>query len=108
MHDTDGEGTFLVPAPVGWEEARTVALALVGAAAVTDGYGTGTAHAVAVADLSRLVGMEFGLGEGALEALALGALLHDLGKLGVEGSILQKVGFEQRRYPTVLTGKPTL
>src|SRR5215210_9548758 len=61
MHDTEGQGTFRVPPPVGWEEARTVASALVGATAVTDGYGTGTAHAVAVADLSRLVGMEFGL-----------------------------------------------
>ena len=49
-------------------------------------------HAVAVADLSRLVGAEMGLGEGALEALALGGLLHDLGKLGVAGAILQKVG----------------
>jgi putative nucleotidyltransferase with HDIG domain len=49
-----------------------------------------TEHAHAVADLSRSVGMEFGLGEGALEALELGALLHDLGKLGVPAAILQK------------------
>ena len=87
----DAEGTFSVlPPPMGWEEARTVASALVLATTATDGYGT--AHAVAVADLSRLVGMEFGVGEDALEALALGALLHDLGKLCVPEAILQKVG----------------
>ena len=108
MHDTEGEGTFRVPPPVGWEEARTVASALVGATAVTDGYGTGTAHAVAVADLSRLVGMEFGLGEGALEALALGALLHDLGKLGVEGTILQKVGPLARWEKQIIKGHPDI
>src|SRR5215210_471803 len=105
MHDTEGEGTFRVPPPVGWEEARTVASALVVA---TDGYGTGTAHAVAVADLSRLVGMEFGLGEGALEALALGALLHDLGKLGVEGTILQKVGPLARWEVEIIKGHPDI
>jgi len=108
MPDTEGEGTFRVPPPVGWEEARTVASALVGATAVTDGYGTGTAHALAVADLSRLVGMEFGLGEGALEALALGALLHDLGKLGVEGTILQKVGPLARWEVEIIKGHPDI
>ena len=108
MHDTEGEGTFRVPPPVGWEEARTVASALVGATAVTDGYGTGTAHAVAVADLSRLVGMEFGLGGGTLEALALGALLHDLGKLGVEGTILQKVGPLARWEKQIIKGHPDI
>jgi putative nucleotidyltransferase with HDIG domain len=87
---TDAEGTFLVPPPAGWEEARTVAWALVEAATPADGYTID--HAVAVADLSRLVGTEMSLGGDALEALTLGGLLHDLGKLGVAGSILQKAG----------------
>ncbi len=51
---TDAEGTFLDPQPAGWEEARTVAWALVEAATPADGYTID--HAVAVADLSRLVG----------------------------------------------------
>ncbi len=33
-----------------------------------------------------------GLSEGALEALVLGALLHDVGKLGVPEAVLQKSG----------------
>jgi putative nucleotidyltransferase with HDIG domain len=84
------ECTFRVPPPPGGEEARTVAKALLVAATPSDGYVID--HAFAVADLSRLVGTEFGLREGALEALTLGALLHDLGKLGVARSILEKVG----------------
>ena len=84
------ECTFRGPPPAGWEEARPVASALVEATTATDGYGIH--HAFTVANLSRLVGMELGLGEGALEALALGTLLHDLGKLGVTQSILHKVG----------------
>jgi putative nucleotidyltransferase with HDIG domain len=84
------ECTFRVPPPPGGEEARTIAKALLLAATPTDGYVID--HAFAVADLSRLVGTEFRLREGALEALTLGALLHDLGKLGVARSILEKVG----------------
>ena len=88
---SDAEGiTLRIPPPAGGEEARTVAWALLEATTPADGYIVD--HAVAVADLSRLVGAEMGLGEGALEALALGGLLHDLGKLGVAGAILQKVG----------------
>jgi HD-GYP domain-containing protein (c-di-GMP phosphodiesterase class II) len=83
------ERTLRASPPAGWEEARAVAEALLEATTTTDGYGAD--HAVAVAGLSRLVGMEFGLAEGALEVLVLGALLHDLGKLGVPKAILQKV-----------------
>ena len=74
----------------GWEEAREVTSILVDAATPKDGY---TAeHAAEVARLSRLVGQELGLeGEG-LEWLVYGALLHDLGKLGVADAILEKPG----------------
>jgi putative nucleotidyltransferase with HDIG domain len=74
----------------GWEEARKVTSILVDAATPKDGY---TAeHAVEVARLSRLVGMELGLNAAELEALVQGALLHDLGKLGVADAILEKPG----------------
>ena len=87
---SDAEGiTLRLPPPAGGEEARTVAWALVEAATPADGYIVD--HAVAVADLSRLAGAEKGLGEGAVEALGLGGLLHDVGKLAVAGAILKKV-----------------
>jgi putative nucleotidyltransferase with HDIG domain len=74
----------------GWEEARKVTSILVDAATPKDGY---TAeHAVEVARLSRLVGMELGFNAAELEALVQGALLHDLGKLGVADAILEKPG----------------
>jgi hypothetical protein len=49
-------------------------------------------HAVEVARLSGLVGMDLGLEGEELEWLVHGALLHDLGKLGVADEILQKPG----------------
>ena len=49
-------------------------------------------HARAVSDLSRLIGAELGLGERALEALTLGAFLHDVGKCGVPEAVLLKPG----------------
>jgi HD-GYP domain-containing protein (c-di-GMP phosphodiesterase class II) len=76
--------------PSGWEEARKVTSILVDAATPKDGY---TAeHAVEVARLSRLIGMDLGLSEEELEWLVHGALLHDLGKLGVAEQILEKPG----------------
>ena len=102
----DTEGTFCVPPPAGGEEARTVARALAVAATATDGYVID--HAFAVADLSRLIGTEFGLCEGALEALTLGALLHDLGKLGVAQSVLQKVGPLARQEVEIVRDHPDI
>jgi putative nucleotidyltransferase with HDIG domain len=74
--------------PPGWEEARNATSILVDAATPKDGY---TAqHATEVARLSLLVGKDLGLDEERLEWLVHGALLHDLGKLGVADDILQK------------------
>jgi HD-GYP domain-containing protein (c-di-GMP phosphodiesterase class II) len=71
-----------------WEEAGKVTSILVDAATPKDAY---TAeHAAEVARLSRLVGMDLGLNAEELEALVQGALLHDLGKLGVADPILEK------------------
>ena len=76
--------------PSGWEEARKVTSILVDAATPKDGY---TAeHAAEVARLSRLVGVDLDLNEEELEWLVHGALLHDLGKLGVADEILEKPG----------------
>jgi putative nucleotidyltransferase with HDIG domain len=60
--------------------------------AVTPKDGYTAEHAVEVARLSRLVGMDLGLNEDELEWLVHGALLHDLGKLGVADEILEKLG----------------
>ena len=76
--------------PSGWEEARRVTSTLVDAATPKDGY---TAeHAVEVARLSRLVGLDLGMSEEELEWLVHGALLHDLGKIGVADAVLGKPG----------------
>ncbi len=70
------------------EQAREVDMLLAEAAATSeDSYPD---HVLTVANLSRVVGAELCLSEEALEVLVLGALLHDVGKLGVPGAILQK------------------
>ena len=74
--------------PAGWEEARKITSILVDATTPKDGYTAD--HALEVARLSRLVGMELGMSEDELEWLVHGALLHDLGKLGVPDAILGK------------------
>jgi putative nucleotidyltransferase with HDIG domain len=74
----------------GWEEARKVTSILVDAVTPKDGYTAD--HALEVARLSRLVGMDLGLNEEELEWLVHGALLHDLGKLIVADAILKKIG----------------
>ena len=70
------------------EPAWKVAVPLVTGVATSKGSYPG--HSLAVANLSRAVGVELVLGEEALEVLALGALLHDVGKLGVAAAILEK------------------
>jgi putative nucleotidyltransferase with HDIG domain len=72
------------------EQARKLAMLLAEAAATS--RGSYPDHPLAVANLSRLVGVELGLSEEALEVLILGALLHDVGKLGVPEELLQKSG----------------
>jgi putative nucleotidyltransferase with HDIG domain len=76
--------------PLGWEEARKVTSILVDAITPKDHYTTD--HALQVGRLSLLVGRELGLNEEELEWLVHGALLHDLGKLGVADAILEKLG----------------
>ena len=76
--------------PSGWEEARKVTSILVDAITPKDHYTSD--HALQVARLSWLVGMELGLNEDELEWLVHGALLHDVGKIAVADEILEKLG----------------
>ena len=90
FRQVDSTGRAREDLPSGWEEARKVTSILVDAATPKDGYTAD--HARQVARLSRLVGMELGLNEDQLEWLVHGALLHDVGKLGVADAILEKPG----------------
>lgn len=65
-------------------------LSLAAALEARDGYTIG--HGERVGALSVLIGRELGLSEVRLRALAQGALLHDVGKIGVPDAILHKPG----------------
>jgi putative nucleotidyltransferase with HDIG domain len=75
--------------PLG-EEAHKVASILVEAVTPKDGFTVEHAHQVA--RLSQLVGRELSLNEEEIDTLMLGALLHDIGKLGVADAVLEKPG----------------
>lgn len=49
-------------------------------------------HSQRVSELSLMIGEEMGLGHEALEELRIGTILHDIGKIGVPDSILNKRG----------------
>jgi len=49
-----------------------------------------SSHGRTIADLALKVGFELGFGPAALRRLELGALLHDIGKLGIPEAILAK------------------
>jgi hypothetical protein len=51
-----------------------------------------SSHARWICDMSLHVGVELGLGARALKRLELGALFHDIGKIGVPSEILRKPG----------------
>jgi HD-GYP domain-containing protein (c-di-GMP phosphodiesterase class II) len=88
--ELDSAGRAQEDLPSGWEEARKVTSILVDATTPKDHYTSD--HALQVARLSRLVGVELGLNEEELEWLVHGALLHNLGKIGVADAILEKLG----------------
>jgi diguanylate cyclase (GGDEF)-like protein len=64
--------------------------ALANALEASDEYTS--SHARWITDLSLRVGRELGLGERELKRLELGALLHDIGKIGIPSDILSKPG----------------
>ena len=65
-------------------------------------------HARSITDLSAEVGRKLGMGEDEIRDLKLGALLHDIGKIGIPGEILNKPGpltdeeFEVMKEHTVI------
>jgi HD-GYP domain-containing protein (c-di-GMP phosphodiesterase class II) len=68
----------------------TTVEALANALEANDEY-TST-HARWITDLSLRVGRELGLDEPSLKRLELGALLHDIGKIGIPSDVLSKPG----------------
>jgi diguanylate cyclase (GGDEF)-like protein len=68
----------------------TTVEALANALEANDEY-TST-HARWITDLSLRVGRELGLDEPTLKRLELGALLHDIGKIGIPSDVLSKPG----------------
>jgi putative nucleotidyltransferase with HDIG domain len=49
-------------------------------------------HSERVSAMSAAVGQQLGLGEDDLDVLRLGALLHDIGKIGISDDVLRKPG----------------
>jgi putative nucleotidyltransferase with HDIG domain len=49
-------------------------------------------HSIRVAEMAVQIGQQMGLSERQLEALRLGSLLHDVGKIGIPDAILRKPG----------------
>jgi len=73
--------------------------ALVGAIDAKDPYTRG--HSDRVREMSMRIGMKMGLSEERLENLVFGALLHDIGKIGIRDEVLQKkeqLSPEEYRY----------
>jgi putative nucleotidyltransferase with HDIG domain len=64
--------------------------ALAAALDARDPYTAG--HSDRVSNLAVLMGMRMGLGAGDLDVLRLGALLHDIGKIGLSDEVLRKRG----------------
>ena len=55
-------------------------------------YAENEEHGLAIMNMSAILGKKLGLSENELETLEQCSFLHDLGKIGVENSILQKPG----------------
>ncbi len=70
--------------------ARQSLRALMAAVESKDKY-TGE-HSAEVSDLTNRLGSAVGLGEKDLLAISIGALVHDIGKIGIPDEILQKPG----------------
>ena len=67
-----------------------------------------SSHGRTIADLALKVGLELGFGPPALRRLELGALLHDIGKLGIPESILAKPAPLTDAERDIVNGHPIL
>jgi hypothetical protein len=82
-----GEGDLVQQLRSGYSESIS---GLAAALEARDGYTRG--HGERVGALSVLIGRELGLSDGRLRSLLQGALLHDVGKIGIPDAILHKPG----------------
>jgi diguanylate cyclase (GGDEF)-like protein len=76
--------------PVSSRHFETIAAALARAVDAKDSLIR--SHSETVAELCSLIGRELGLDDGRVRMLRLAGLLHDVGKIGIADSILQKRG----------------
>jgi HD-GYP domain-containing protein (c-di-GMP phosphodiesterase class II) len=67
-----------------------------------------SSHGRTIADLALKVGLELGFGPPALRRLELGALLHDIGKLGIPEAILAKPAPLTDTERDIVNGHPIL
>ncbi|HUJ54776.1 MAG TPA: diguanylate cyclase [Gaiellaceae bacterium] len=65
-------------------------------------------HARWISDLSLRVGRELGLDERTLKRLELGALLHDIGKIGIPSDVLSKPGRLTAQERSIVQTHPEL
>ena len=88
------------------ERRDEIALTLLEATRLRDPY-LGP-HMRAVSQLSLRVGSEMGLSQESLDLLGVGALLHDVGKIGTPDAILQKPGLLTSEEYEVMKNHVTL
>ena len=67
-----------------------------------------SSHARWITDMAVMVGRELGLDPQALKRLELGALFHDIGKIGIPNTILQKPGPLTAEERQVIESHPEL
>ena len=93
----------LVAAEAATEEAYLAAIkALAAALDARDPYTAG--HSERVSTLAAMVGRELALPDEEIEVLRLGALLHDIGKIGIRDKVLTKTGpLTDEEFETIKT-----
>ncbi len=69
---------------------ESVLISMANAVEAKDVYTQG--HSVRVSDMAATLGKKMNLSEEAVDALRLGGILHDIGKIGVPGEILNRPG----------------
>ena len=63
-------------------------------------------HSVKVAMFAKMVAEEMGLSEGEIETIYHGGLLHDIGKIGMEDDILDRLGILSRKEMDIVKLHP--
>jgi putative nucleotidyltransferase with HDIG domain len=91
---TDTFNSLMSTVAAAEEETRSTYVGAIRALALAldarDPYTAG--HSERVSTISSMVGQQMALGEEDLDTLRLGALLHDIGKIGISDDVLRKPG----------------